>query len=102
MVKKTFKLNLILTWYDRLKSVRKKTGLSQEVFAKEVTLSKQQVTRLETNNANPTPDFLKKLSELFDVNLNWFISGKGPEKLSHVIDENDLVYYPTESLENEL
>ena len=61
----------------RVKELRNKKGMSQEVLAEESGLSLRTIQRIENGESNPTGDSLKRLSNALDVNpdelIDWTI-----------------------------
>jgi transcriptional regulator with XRE-family HTH domain len=61
----------------RVKELRNKKGMSQEVLAEESGLSLRTIQRIEKGDSNPTGDSLKRLSNALDVNpdelIDWTI-----------------------------
>ena len=53
--------------YEKIKSLRNKSGLYQVELADKIGLSHGHITRLETGKFNPSIDVLKKIADLFDV-----------------------------------
>ena len=52
---------------ERIKALRQGKGLSQEKMAELIGLSRQAVTKWETNRSCPSTENLLKLAEIFDV-----------------------------------
>jgi len=61
----------------RVKELRNKKGMSQEVLAEDSGLSLRTIQRIENGDSNPTGDSLKRLSNALDVNpdelIDWTI-----------------------------
>jgi len=61
----------------RVKKLRNKKGMSQEILAEESGLSLRTIQRIESGESNPTGDSLKRLSHALDVNpdelIEWTI-----------------------------
>lgn len=61
----------------RVKELRNKKGMSQEVLAEESGLSLRTIQRIENGDSNPTGESLKRLSNALDVNpdelIDWTI-----------------------------
>ena len=61
----------------RVKELRTKKGMSQEILAEESGLSLRTIQRIENGDSNPTGDSLKRLSNALDVNpdelIDWTI-----------------------------
>lgn len=61
----------------RLKNVRNLLKKSQEELANELKLTKQAVSNMETGKSYPSLATLDKLLRLYDINLNYLVSGVG-------------------------
>lgn len=64
---------------DIILELRTKKGMSQEVLAKKVFVTRQAVSRWETGETVPNTETLKLLSKLFDVSINTLLGS--PQKL---------------------
>ena len=62
---------------SRLKLIRTSKKLTQLDFGKCIGVTKQAIANVESSHSNPSIDFLSKLIEIFNVNINWLISGHG-------------------------
>lgn len=62
---------------NRLQKIRKKLKLSQEEIADETNITYRAYTSYERGDRKPSFEFLVKLVEKYNVNLNWLIVGKG-------------------------
>ena len=58
---------------EKLKALRKKAGLSQLELAEKVFVSRQAVSRWEAGVAAPSGDNIKRLSELYNVSIDWLV-----------------------------
>ena len=67
---------------ENLMYYRKKKGLSQEKIAEYLEVSRQAVTKWETNTSKPNSDNLIKLAQLFEVDVDTLLGIKGGEKSS--------------------
>ncbi len=54
---------------DRLLELRKQKKLTQEQLAKEISVSKQTISKWELGQCKPEMQKLKKLSKIFDINI---------------------------------
>lgn len=59
--------------------LRTSAGLSQEDLAEKLHVTRQAVSRWETEKTLPGPDVLKEISKLFDVSINTLLGS--PRKL---------------------
>lgn len=69
----------------RLKQIRQNLNLSQESFGKELGFSRQYLSNIENNRDTLNNEKLVKLVKMYNVNLNWLLTGRGemfnsPEK----------------------
>ncbi len=64
---------------DRIYQLRKKRNLSQGELAERLDVSRQSVSKWETNASVPDLDKLVRLSEVFEVTLDELIKGKSGE-----------------------
>ena len=62
---------------ERLKQIRKDCKLTQSEFGNALGVTKQAIANVESNHSNPSIDFLCKLIEIYNININWLISGIG-------------------------
>ncbi len=63
---------------EKIKFLRKKSGLSQRQVAEKLFISQQAYAKYETGTASPSLDVLKAMSEFFEVDTN-FILGIAPK-----------------------
>lgn len=61
----------------RLKEVREILGFNQNEFAEKLNLAPQSLVRYEKNKVKPNIEFIEKLTNMFSVNSNWLLTGKG-------------------------
>ena len=62
---------------ERIKQIRLELGMSQGDFANEINVVQQQLSKYERGENKPSADFLIKLIEKINVNVNWLLTGKG-------------------------
>lgn len=63
------------TFGSRLKQVRSKLGLSQEKFSKLIGISQFSLSFYETDRRRPDVNFLSKIKEIANIDLDWLICG---------------------------
>lgn len=68
------RLVIIMSLGEKLLDLRKKAGLSQEEVAEKVGVSRQTVSKWETNQTVPELIKVKLLSELYNVSYDYLIS----------------------------
>ena len=65
-----------MTFAEKLKSLRKENGMSQETLAEKLGVSRQAVTKWETELGLPDIDNMVAISKLFGITLDDFLSEK--------------------------
>ena len=65
-----------MTIGDRLKQVRVKAGLLQKDIAEMLGLKMPGYNRIENNKVNLTLEHLLTLKEIFDISIDWLITGE--------------------------
>ena len=71
---------------EKIKALRQQNGLSQEGLANKLSVSRQAITKWETNRGLPDIENLKCLSKLFNVSLDYLVT-EGNDELSAQINE---------------
>lgn len=69
-----------MTFSEKLKSIRKKAGMSQEKLAEKIGVSRQAITKWETDSVIPDIDNMMALSALFNISLDELLSNEKTEK----------------------
>ena len=59
----------------RLKSLRKKNGMTQEKLAEELTLSVDSVSNIENGKTNCMPEYIIKICQMFNVSADYLYFG---------------------------
>jgi transcriptional regulator with XRE-family HTH domain len=81
-----------MTVGERIKDLRKKKGYSQEKLATHLNMSRQAVAKWEQNGCEPNFDCLTSMAKLFDVDLDYLITGKvSEEKAEDVINKKEAI-----------
>lgn len=62
---------------ENLKKLRFELKLSAQNLADDLGIHKMTVSNYENGKREPTYEVMEKLHNLYNVNLNWFVSGKG-------------------------
>ncbi|MFV0393173.1 MAG: helix-turn-helix domain-containing protein [Coprobacillaceae bacterium] len=76
-----------MNFSKKLRQLRKDRGYSQEDLARECGVSRQAVSKWESNNSYPETDKLLYLSELFNVSIDYLM--KDSIKIINTIFEKD-------------
>ena len=66
-----------MTFAEKLKSIRKQVGMSQELLAEKISVSRQAVTKWETGAGIPDIDNMVSISNLFNISIDELICNKG-------------------------
>ena len=66
--------------YEKLKAIRKQAGMSQEQLAEKLNVSRQAVTKWETNTGIPDIENIKAISALFDISIDELLSNQKGNK----------------------
>lgn len=96
---------MAMTTGQKISECRKKLGLSQEALGEKMGVSRQAISKWESDSALPEIEKLIGLSKLFEVNVGWLLgveelhSGDAPkaevsEELLHKIEQIVLRYRP--------
>ena len=85
-----------MTVGDRIQSLRKSKGMSQEELADKVGVSRQAVSKWESEQATPDLEKVVIMSELFEVTTDYLLKGIEPVKtddhktMADVVDQRIL------------
>lgn len=69
---------------NRLRKLRKSLNKQQGEFANDLGILQQQYSTYERGTRKPSTEIYNKLIEIFNVNLNWLLTGNG----SMFLDKN--------------
>ena len=88
--------------HKRLKELRKALNIQQGEFAKSIGILQQQLSKYERGENKPSCDFLIKLIEKTNVNINWLLIGKGNMFVENaekeIPDAVEIIYYENPTL----
>ncbi|MBR0373146.1 MAG: helix-turn-helix domain-containing protein [Mogibacterium sp.] len=82
-----------MTFGEKLKEARKKTGLTQEELAELIGISRAAVAKWETDNGLPDIENLKAVAKLLDVSIDYLLDDGGTIDLSVTKKAIDLEQY---------
>lgn len=74
---------------DKLLELRKKKGLSQEEVAYELNVTRQTVSKWETNQTTPDFDKIAPLCKLYDISTDELLTGKMKEEKNNITIQPD-------------
>ena len=80
---------------ERISTIRKEKGLSQEAFGNELNVTRQTVSKWELDQAYPEVDKLIEISKKYDVSIEWLL---GTRENRH--DVNDLSEQQLKAIED--
>ena len=63
---------------ERIKKIRKSSGLTQAEFADRIKASRDKIASYETGRVVPTDTTLSMISKVFNVSYVWLKTGEGP------------------------
>ena len=76
-------------YVKRLKIIREHLGLSVSEFSKRLELPQEALREYELGEKSPSAELFIQLDKKFNINLNWFVSGRGglfqPENTSSAV-----------------
>lgn len=74
---------------DRLMELRKVRGLSQEEVANKLNVTRQTISKWETNQSTPDFDKIVPLCSLFEISTNELLSGKKGEAFKEIVYDRE-------------
>ena len=80
---------------EKISTIRKEKGLSQEAFGNELKVTRQTVSKWELDQAYPEVDKLIEISKKYDVSIEWLL---GTRENRH--DSNDLNEQQLQAIED--
>jgi len=63
---------------ERVKQVRKSLSISQQRLAESIKVSRSYINDIEGGRAEPSFNFLRALSDVYNVSIDWVATGEGP------------------------
>ncbi|MGN1138455.1 MAG: helix-turn-helix transcriptional regulator [Ruminococcus sp.] len=69
-----------MTFAEKLKSMRKQSGMSQEKLAEKIGVSRQAITKWENNTGIPDIENMLAISSLFNISVDELLSNEKIEK----------------------
>ena len=77
-----------MTFAEKLKSIRKQVGMSQELLAEKIGVSRQAVTKWETGAGIPDIENIIAISNLFNISIDeLFCNEKILPKLANIFSK---------------
>ena len=81
---------------ERIRKVRKDTGLTQEEFGKAIGCSVTYIHFVESGKNIPSSDFLNKVCMNYGISYNWLLTGEGEEKPDEAVVDEELIEWLNE------
>lgn len=76
---------------EKVKTLRKSNGHSQEYLAEQLQCSKERISRLERGNSPLTEDFLLELSNFYNEDVSYFYTFNATFDKQNLINEINAV-----------
>lgn len=76
-----------------IQTLRKQLGLSQTQLAEKVGISYAQISRYETENAQPPAEVLSKIAEVLNTSVDFIIHGDSSDKATASLNDVKLLNY---------
>lgn len=87
-----------MTFAEKLKTIRKRAGMSQEKLAEKLGVSRQAITKWETDAGIPDIENIMAISTLFDISIDELLSNeKDTKKTSDYLFESVTEYDVSET-----
>ncbi|WP_117161258.1 helix-turn-helix domain-containing protein [Paraliobacillus sp. X-1268] len=85
-----------MDFHERLRACREKRGLKQNEAAAKVGIKNNTLSSYENGTRQPDYEILSKLSELYDISLDYLINGSSKKD-----DDKNLFFFDMEGLSDE-
>lgn len=79
-----------MEYCQRLKKIRKETGLTQEEFATSIGITRSPIAAAESGKSRLQPLAVRKICETYNVNEKWLQSGEGSMRNTYNIPEEEI------------
>ena len=83
-------VDLVETIGDRIRNKRKESGMTQLELANKLNITDKAISKWEQNEGNPDISILPKIAEIFNVSLDYLLTGKEPDKEVLIISKMEL------------
>ncbi len=79
---------------ERIRQLRREFGMTQQSFARTISISRSHVANLETGGSEPSDHILSLMCEKFGVSSEWLKHGQGVFELQpRDLDENQRILF---------
>jgi len=89
-----------MTIGERIKNIMDRNQMTAYSLAKLIKKDKGTISNYINNRTKPNADFLEPFAELYNLNIQWLVTGEGPiltEKGYQIIEEQQLALEPREN-----
>ena len=80
------------TMGQRIKALRNKKGISQQILAELIPCHKASISRWENDESTPSMETISRIAEYFEVSEYYLMFGSS-EQPDHILDMNGLTFY---------
>lgn len=80
------------TMGQRIRDLRSKKGMTQQIFADFVPCHKASVSRWENDESMPSAETISRIADIFEVSEYYLMFGSS-EQPDHILDMNGLTFY---------
>lgn len=77
--------------HDRIKLIRKKEKLIQQLFGERLRITKSSVSLLESGRNSPSDQTIKLICQEFNINEDWLRNGTGGEENMYIPEDMVLI-----------
>ncbi len=75
---------------ERIYELRRKNSMSQEDLAEKMNVSRQSISKWESNQSVPEVEKIIQLSNIFNVSTDWILKGENSKKQTSQSNKNNL------------
>lgn len=75
---------------ERIYELRRKNSMSQEDLAEKMNVSRQSISKWESNQSVPEVEKIIQLSNIFNVSTDWILKGENSKKQKSQSNKNNL------------
>ncbi len=79
-----------MEFHNKMYTLRKQKGLSQEELANRLNVSRQTVSKWEVGDSTPDMEKLIAISDLFEISLDELVMDKAPTQLEGTTDKSEI------------
>jgi len=84
---------------ERIREIRKGKGLTQIEFSKILGITQDKLSKYENGKVKVPIEILLKISEEFNISLDWLLKGKGPKICEKIFKFDEEIYTIAQNLQ---